>query len=722
MNKIKELLQRLVDLLRTDPKTDILWRVYLVYSIIVVVGLLIVGKIIYIQVKEGDELLKMAEEREIRFRKEMAHRGNVVSKNGTLLATSVPVYSIYFDPMAVKEELFKKDVDKLADSLSRMLKDKSRSQYASYLKKMRSQGRRYVKIANKVTMDKYKRMCDFPIFREGKYRGGFIVERTYVRTLPYGELAARTIGYTLENEADSIYVGLEGAYDDYLKGTEGVQLVRRINNNFWMPIPDPGNADPVNGDDIYTSIDIEIQDVAENALERCLAENKAMQGCVIMMDVKSGFVEVMASLRYNEKKSKYEESYNFALRHNVEPGSTFKAVTMLTLLENDPNLSIDDKLHLGTKDFKMFYGRKLQDSHLVTDENGYTTIRNAFEQSSNIAFATLVDETFKSDPDRFIDLIYSTKINEPLNLDIQGAANPYIKNTKDKFWSKLSLPWMSIGYEVLLTPMQILTYYNAIANDGVMVKPQFVKEIRHNNEVVKTFDTIVINESIASPRTIANLQELLKGVVENGTAKNLKKLGFSVAGKTGTAQISQGGAYNKKNYTATFVGYFPADEPKYSCIIVISDPSAGRYYGSSVSAPVFKELSEKVYATRLGLINEEEEYQADCKSFTKPSMVSYDDFVNYCTQEDISFVDDVDTAEWVKVNITDDVTHVNKVDIDENKVPDVKGMNVTDAVCLLESMGWKVTFGGYGKVKTQSVKPNTELKKGRVINLTLSAK
>ena len=703
-----------------DPKDIVLRRTRLCYYIVLGFGILVLCKAAKIQIKEKDALLERASKRELRIRDEKAHRGNVFSKNGTLLATSVPKFTIHFDPLVVEKELFDKELPMLSDSLSRLLKTKSKSQFVSYLKKERSLKNRHVWIASKVTMGEYKRMQNFPIFRKGRNRGGIKAERIYVRELPYGKLAARTIGYV--REEGNVYVGLEGAFNEYLKGTDGKQLVRLTNNNLWMPIPSPQNVDPINGDDVYTSIDIEIQDVAENALERCLAENKAMQGCVIMMDVKSGFVEVMASLRYNEKKSKYEESYNFALRHNVEPGSTFKAVTMLTLLENDPNLSIDDKLHLGTKDFKMFYGRKLQDSHLVTDENGYTTIRNAFEQSSNIAFATLVDETFKSDPDRFIDLIYSTKINEPLNLDIQGAANPYIKNTKDKFWSKLSLPWMSIGYEVLLTPMQILTYYNAIANDGVMVKPQFVKEIRHNNEVIKTFDTIVINESIASPRTIANLQELLKGVVENGTAKNLKKLGFSVAGKTGTAQISQGGAYNKKNYTATFVGYFPADEPKYSCIIVISDPSAGRYYGSSVSAPVFKELSEKVYATRLGLINEEEEYQADCKSFTKPSMVSYDDFVNYCTQEDISFVDDVDTAEWVKVNITDDVTYINKVDIDENKVPDVKGMNVTDAVCLLESMGWKVTFGGYGKVKTQSVKPNTELKKGSVINLTLSAK
>ena len=332
-------------------------------------------------------------------------------------------------------------------------------------------------------------------------------------------------------------------------------------------------------------------------------------------------------------------------------------------------------------------------------------------------------EAFEENPQRYIDLIYKTKINEPLNLDIKGEAKPDIKTTKDKRWSKLSLPWMSIGYEVMLTPIQILTFYNAIANDGVMVKPQFVREIRHGHEVIQTFDTLVINERIASENTISTLQTLLKGVVQNGTAKSMSKLGFSVAGKTGTAQISQGSAgYNKKNYTATFVGYFPADNPKYSCIIVVSNPRGKRYYGSSVSGPVFKEIAEKVYATRLGVIDEKGEYQADCKSFTNASMVNFNDFMNYCNKENISFVDNVNNNEWVTIEQMEQEIVVNPVIFEENIVPDVKGMNITDAVYLLESMGWKVNFEGYGVVKSQSVKPHTELKKGNVINLNLSAK
>ena len=707
--------------MKIDPKNDVLWRVFLVYFIVVAVGIWIVLAIVKIQVKEKDELLERASKRELKIRDEKAHRGNVISKNGTLLATSVPRYSIYFDPVSVEEELFNREVAQLADSLSRLLKNKSKQQYVSYLKDARAKGRRYVKIANKISVADYKRMQNFPIFRAGKNKGGFIAERSYVRELPYGELAARTIGYVREEE--DIFVGLEGAYNSSLRGSDGKQLVRRINGNFWMPMPSSDNVDPVNGDDVYTSIDIEIQDVAENALKKCLIENDALQGCVVLMDVKSGFVEVMASLSYNEEKNKYEEAYNFALRHNVEPGSTFKAITMCALLENNPSLDIDSKLQLGMTDYKVFYKRTMRDSHRVTDEKGYTTIRNAFEQSSNIAFATLVEDAFVDNPQRYIDLIYKTKIQEPLNLDIKGEARPDIKTTKDKRWSKLSLPWMSIGYEVMMTPIQILTFYNAIANDGVMVKPQFVKEIRHGNEVKQTFDTIVINERIASEGTIETLQELLEGVVQNGTAKNMSKLGFSVAGKTGTAQISQGSAgYNKKNYTATFVGYFPADEPKYSCIIVVSNPRGKRYYGSSVSGPVFKEIAEKIYATRLGVIDETGDYEANCNSFATSSMVYFNDFLDYCNMENIPFVDNVQDNEWVSVNKANDELFVNSVEFEENIVPDVKGMNVTDAVYLLESMGWKVKFDGYGKVKSQSVKPNTELRKGSVINLVLSSK
>ena len=694
------------------------WRVLLIYVLMLVVGVAIVAKIVVIQTVDREELLESARKADIRVVTVPAVRGNIFSKNGTLLATTIPVFDIYFDPVAVPEDRFKNEIGALSDSLAKMLKTNTKSQFVNKFTKARKENKRYVKVAKKLKMDEYERIKTFPIFKE-RLGNGLIAEKQLVRERPYGDIAMRVIGYVNYNDTlRPVKVGLEGAYDTCLNGRDGLQMRRRVNGGRFIDVPASTNVTPRNGKDIYTSIDAKIQDVAEEALRRCLTENEALQGCVIMMDVKSGFVEVMASLKYNQKKKKYEESYNFAIAENVEPGSTFKAITMTALLENDPRFSIDRKLNLGTTGKMKFHNRIMTDSHVVGE--GTPTVKQAFWESSNIAFGYLTTEAFEDNPQKFIDLIYKTKINEPLNLDIKGEGKPYIKSTSSKLWSKVSLPWMSIGYELTVTPITLLTYYNAIANNGKMVKPQFVKEIRRGNEVVQRFDTIVINEQIASPRTIKTLQSLLKGVVENGTAKLLSKCAFTVAGKTGTAQIASNGSYNKKNYTASFVGYFPADDPKYTCIVVISNPMGGKYYGASVSAPVFKEIAEKVYATELGIQDETSSYPANADKYTKASMAYYEDVNDYCTMAGVRMVDGELSSEWVKVSpsVNGGVT-IKSVDLDKDVVPDLTGMNVMDAVYLLESMGWKVGFSGRGLVESQSVKAGTELEKGKVIVLKL---
>lgn len=694
------------------------WRVVLIYVLMLVVGIAIVAKIIIIQTVDREELLESARKADIRIVSVPAVRGNIFSKNGTLLATTIPVFDIHFDPVAVPQDRFDREIGALSDSLARMLKTHTKSQFVNMFTKARNNNKRYVKVARKLKMDEYERLKTFPIFKE-RLGNGLIADKQLVRERPYGDIAMRVIGYVNYNDTlNPVKVGLEGAYDTCLSGRDGVQMRRRINGGRFIDVPASGNVTPSNGKDIYTSIDAKIQDVAEESLRRCLDENKAQQGCVIMMDVKSGFIEVMASLRYNEKKKKYEESYNFAIAENVEPGSTFKAITMTALLENDPNFNINRVLNLGTTGKMRFHNRVMTDSHVVGE--GHPTIKQCFWESSNIAFGYLTTEAFESNPQRFIDLIYKTKINEPLNLDIKGEGKPYIKSTSSKLWSKVSLPWMSIGYEETVTPITLLTYYNAIANNGRMVKPQFVKEIRRGNEVVKTFDTIVINEKIASDRTIKTLQELLRGVVENGTAKLLKTCAFPVAGKTGTAQIAQNGNYNKKNYTASFVGYFPADDPKYTCIVVISNPMGGKYYGASVSAPVFKEIAEKVYATELGITDETANYPANADKYTKASMAWYEDVNDYCTMAGVRMVDAELNSEWVKVSHSvNGGVAMKSVELDDETVPDMTGMNVMDAVYLLESMGWKVSFSGRGLVESQSVKAGTKLEKGKTISLKL---
>ena len=694
------------------------WRVVLIYVLMLVVGIAIVAKIIIIQTVDREELLESARKADIRIVSVPAVRGNIFSKNGTLLATTIPVFDIHFDPVAVPQDRFDREIGALSDSLARMLKTHTKSQFVNMFTKARNNNKRYVKVARKLKMDEYERLKTFPIFKE-RLGNGLIADKQLVRERPYGDIAMRVIGYVNYNDTlNPVKVGLEGAYDTCLSGRDGVQMRRRINGGRFIDVPASGNVTPSNGKDIYTSIDAKIQDVAEESLRRCLDENKAQQGCVIMMDVKSGFIEVMASLRYNEKKKKYEESYNFAIAENVEPGSTFKAITMTALLENDPNFNINRVLNLGTTGKMRFHNRVMTDSHVVGE--GHPTIKQCFWESSNIAFGYLTTEAFESNPQRFIDLIYKTKINEPLNLDIKGEGKPYIKSTSSKLWSKVSLPWMSIGYEETVTPITLLTYYNAIANNGRMVKPQFVKEIRRGNEVVKTFDTIVINEKIASDRTIKTLQELLRGVVENGTAKLLKTCAFPVAGKTGTAQIAQNGNYNKKNYTASFVGYFPADDPKYTCIVVISNPMGGKYYGASVSAPVFKEIAEKVYATELGITDETANYPANADKYTKASMAWYEDVNEYCTMAGVRMVDAELNSEWVKVtHSVNGGVAMKSVELDDETVPDLTGMNVMDAVYLIESMGWKVSFSGRGLVESQNVKAGTKLEKGKTISLKL---
>ena len=558
------------------------------------------------------------------------------------------------------------------------------------------------------------------------------VEKRMIRERPYGILAQRLVGRTEKTNPENPHLkgvlGIEGQYDSILNGVEGYQLMRRVSGGQRIQIPSSINMDPKAGCDVYTTIDVELQDVAEEALLRCLIDNDAEKGCVIMMDVETGYVEVMANLQYNKTTKKYEERWNVALGQSMEPGSTFKAITMTALLENDPNFNIHRVLDLGpTTTWTYVWHSKngkghafhVRDSHHV--KGGKPTVEEAFWESSNIAFSKLVVEAFEDHPERFIDLIYKTKINEPLNLAWKGEeSRANIKSPSNKMWSYTSLPSMAMGYELKVTPMVLLTYYNAIANNGRMMKPQFVREIRRGNEVIETFEPVVINEAIGSERTVKTLQSLLRGVVEKGTAKALNICPFPIAGKTGTAQISTGGGYNKKNYTASFGGYFPADNPKYSCAVIIINPMGGKYYGASVSAPVLKDVAEKVYATRLGVQDVTDSIPANCDKYTKASMAYFEDVTEYCDMAGVRMVDVDLGSEWVKVsNVNNGRVSVRGVDIEADEVPDMTGMNVMDAVYLIETRGWKAEFNGKGLVESQSVKAGTKLEKGKTISLKL---
>ncbi|MBC35182.1 MAG: cell division protein [Bacteroidetes bacterium] len=700
-----------------DIRKDILWRVYLLYFVVLVFGLTIVGRVVYIQLTEGDALQMVSQEKEYKFFSLEANRGNISDCNNNLLATSVPVFEIRMDVDSenISDKLFNDKADSLALCLSKLFKNKSKSHYLSKLKKARKDGNRYLLIERNASYEDLKELRSFPIFRLGKYRGGLITIPKTVRKMPFGDLAKRTIGY--ENKTENLFVGLEGAYSEFIQGRDGNQLKRRINHGDWIPVNDENDILPVDGKDIFTTIDVNLQDVAQNALKDHLFDQGAYQGCAILMEVSTGHIKAITSLRYDSASQNYHEAYNYAIAENVEPGSTFKLMSMMAALELT-NINLLDSVDTENG-VTQYHDRFMKDDHKIR-EGGKITIREAFELSSNVVISKIIYEEFKEKPEKLVEFLYDIPLNKPLGIEIKGEGNPYIKHPDNKrYWYGTTIPWMSIGYELTLTPLQTLAYYNAVANGGRMMKPMFVKEIRHGGKVIERFKPETINRKICSRRTVDTLQSLLEGVVLRGTATSLNKTPYLIAGKTGTAQIAEGSkGYNKENYNASFAGYFPADNPKYSCIVVVNNPTKGRIYGSSVAAPVFKEIADKVYATQLDLHSNNSVQLASKFSGTVRG-----------NREDLEKVFDAlkvpndlnSTAEWVSASQSQDTINLRAITTHKTLVPNVKGMSVKDAIYLLEQYGLKVKIIGKGKVSSQSLRPGTVINGSKEIILNLAS-
>lgn len=697
-----------------------MWRVYLLYLGIFLMGLAIVGKAAYIQFAEGPALIAKAQEQELKFFSIEANRGNIYDAGGNLLATSVPIFEIRMDVAStlIPEQLFKEKVDSLALSLSRLFGDRSKYQYKLGLQTARKNGNRYYLLKRKVTYAQLKEIRKFPILRRGKYRGGLIVIQKTRRKMPFGMLAMRTIGY--ENKEQNLFVGLEGAYNDVLEGINGKQLRRRISNGDWIPVHGENEVEPSDGQDIITTIDINIQDVAENALIEHLKEHQAYQGCAILMEVQTGHIKAIANLRLDEESGEYAESYNYAIANGIEPGSTFKLPTIISLME-DGKVSLSDTIDIGDG-WCTYSGETMKDVKKIRD--GRITIREAFEKSSNVGISQITYEAYKEDPSSYVNRLYSMSLNKPLGLEIPGEGVPLIKHPDSTrhYWSAITLPWMSIGYELHITPMQTLAFYNAIANNGLMVKPMLVKEVRQAGRVIESFETEVINPSVCSPATIDSARSLLEGVVERGTAQNLRNKHYKVAGKTGTAQVAdENKGYSNRSYNASFVGYFPADNPKYSCIVVVNDPARGKYYGGSVAAPVFREIADKVYATQLDIYRETEK---EIKNLNTPPVMygRYEDLIWLCEELEVPVSPESEAAEWVVNFREEDGLRFAPRRIREEQVPNLVGMNVRDAVYIMEKLGLTASFEGFGKVSSQSIAPGTAVTPGEKITLNLSAR
>lgn len=714
-----------------EPKTDTLWKTHLVYMLVLLFGVAILVKIILVQTKDSKELVELAEKRELRVKELEASRGNIFSYDGKLMATSVPVFDVFFDSQSVDQEIFVSKIDSLSQQMALLIPKRTAAQWKEYLSTAKAEGKRYHPIAKNISLSEYRQMQKFAIFNRGPFKGGIVAEKKTRRTRPYKELAGRLIGYVNENE--NLYVGLEGAYNDYLKGQNGHQLVRRIHHGDWIPVPSDEDVDAQNGDDLVTTFDINLQDIVESALNNTMVTNKAEQGCAVLMEVETGYVKAIANLKLNHETGQYEESYNFAMAERYEPGSVFKIASMVVLMNHNHNLKLDDKVNIGNGPIH-FSNRVMKDDHSFT-KNGIATVQEVIEQSSNKGTAVLITKAFMAHPERYVEGLYALGLNKKIGTGIAGEAQPIIKHPDDKtrdgrkIWSNVSLPWMSIGYEVNVTPMHLITLYNAIANGGKMMKPQFVTEIRHGNQTVEKFEPVVLNEQIAPPEAISMLQTMLEGVTQRGTAKRqLKDCIVSTAGKTGTAQYCDprlGYSYRdpqtgRRLYNTTFVGYFPADKPKYSCIVVVSRARGQFWAAGSVSAPGFREIAEKVYAMRLG--THEDIAVADTARHIKPDnvIVRHDKTLAYLNGMQNEFTDYALDGDWVTIeNSKNGEAKIKKAEIRPATVPNLIGMNISDAVYLIESLGGKATFSGQGTVCQQSLQPGDTLRKGRTIALKL---
>lgn len=688
-------------------KKEMRIRARIVYAFMLVFSLAIVARILFLQLAEGDFWKQKAMESGTKFFSIEANRGNIFDHQGLLIATSIPVFDVAMDVNSdpLSDEIFFSGVDSLSHCLAEVISKKNAQQIRKELIRRRKAGKHYFPIASGISHKELNRIKTFPILRLGKYKGGLMVLQRSRRELPFSNLAGRTIGIARAAKGK----GLENAYDKTLRGTSGKRLMQKIAGDVWMPVNEENEVEPKDGNDIITSIDINIQDVAHHALLKQLQKQQAGKGILILMEVKTGEIRAMVNLSRLDSLT-YVEAGNHAIAERMEPGSTFKLPSLMAALESG-GASPDEKA--DTEDGEVMVGAKeVRDSH----EGGYGVIdmQEIFEKSSNVGTAKIVYRHFSKNPVAFVEALTKLGIDRKTEIDIQGEAKPLVYHPGDGHWSGTTLPAMSYGYEVMLTPLQILNFYNAVANGGTMVKPHLVKEIRCKGETIKKFETEVLIPRICSDSTLHVARRMLEGVVEKGTASNLRNAYYRIAAKTGTTQIAdnnRGYGAERKTYRASLCGYFPAANPLYSMIIVVSSPSKNVYYGNDVAGPVFREVADKVYATSTRMHKSIEKDTSSLYSYTPKNLSgAFGDFVALSK----SLAMDVSQ---VKDPIVDLQNKKNRVA--GSRIPDVTGTGLRDALYALEQAGCRVTVKGKGKVISQSVAPGQLVQKGTHITIKL---
>ena len=703
-----------------DVKKDILWRVYLCFLGMAVIGIVIAIKVFYIQDVEGDYWNAMANDLHDRYITIDAERGTIYSADGRMLSTTIPTFDLYMDFRAdglVGDEgnKFYQNLDSLSFHLSKLFGDRSASAYKQQLTRQYKKGSRYYLLKKDVSFAAYKQLRHFPLFRLGRNTSGLIVKQVNKRINPFGLLANRTVGLYRKNSPN---IGIEATYDKYLKGTDGKMLVQRISGGGYMPV-EGYRIDPVNGKDVITTLDINVQDIAEHALMKMLSDNESTYGTCIVMEVKTGQIKAIANLGRQPDGSYYED-FNYAIGKATEPGSVFKLATIISLLE-EHKVKLTDQVNLGNGTTR-FANRTMYDAE--GEATGIVDVAQAFEMSSNVGMSKLAYKYYRSNPQDFVHHIESLHLNKKTGIDLLGEAKPLIKNPKSKTWSKTTLPWMSIGYEVLETPLNILTLYNAVANDGRMMKPYLVSAIESYGEVVKKFEPSVLIDKICSDSTLTKVQQLLNGVVKSkhGTGhRALKNPYFKISGKTGTALVANGKyGYSQHIYQSTFVGFFPSDQPKYSCIVTVKNkPHARLIYGAQVAAPVFKEVAHKLYAlSHKDSVPRMQQPVLTGQLDMKPGASA--DVKKILAKLHLPLQQDSAGAAYVRPKVNGTTIQLQALQQQAGQVPDVRGMGLKDALYLLEDRGLQVEVEGRGKVVQQSLAPGTKITGGVKITLQLS--
>jgi cell division protein FtsI (penicillin-binding protein 3) len=621
-------------------------------------------KLYVVSIRDGGALREAARDRVVQQRTVQASRGNIYSSDGQLLATSMPVYELRWDASLVNQEHFDKNINKTAIGLQLLLPERSAWEWLTYLKEQQSGQKRYALIAKNLSFSMYRRVRDLPLFDGGPFEYGLIAEERYTRLMPLGMMAERTIGYWRPDAK----AGLEATFNKVLGGQNGLRWMQHFGKGQWKPLEANYEVEPRDGADIQTTLDTRIQDIAHRALLQRLEQFQAEHGSVIVMEVATGKIRAMVNLGREDGDSTYTELRNYAVWERTEPGSTFKFAALLAALEDGV---VDTATEVDTDGgVYVVYGKKVNDSH----KGGYGVISlgRALEVSSNTGVVKAIYPKYAANPQEFIDRLYQMGLGEKTGIEVNGESKPFIPQPGTGRWSGTTLPWMMFGYGVQCTPLQTLVFYNALANDGKMVRPRLWERTIDRGQVVAESEVEYIRSSIASKENVAKVRNLMENVVLRGTATNIRLDSLKLAGKTGTCQLEYWNP-ERMGYQASFAGYFPADNPKYSCVVVVSRPikSMG-YYANVVAAPVFQDIA-------VGITRFIPDEQAPPKGYWTEGLE------NVAQKQSAS-----SEKQWAEA----------EADLDRGTMPNWTGWKATDALRLLERKGYTVQTKGNGRVRS----------------------